>query len=499
MDVPNEPAETKGEPNEQEKNNEKTKKEEEEQKQEEQESMTEDKKKENNTSNKEASTEENNNNDNSSNSKPKTTIPASIEQRSFSFPSRVRGSPETQRRLSMGSARTTHNQGRSQSMIEQQSRRLESTLGIGSTDSDEEDHNFSRMERPRTVTTAVFEATSLPEGVDGTSEVFDKDGFINFRVGKFNKKKQLSRSRKWNYTYFNLIGGSLYYYKTIDDHLPQGMIQLSDCKITKNVEDFKPLKHCFSLTTENFEFAFSAQAEDEMNEWTEAIESNLNKPLAPPLTKDKKKGRVALLKERAKKNVVGKAATSKVGKKALRSKAPKEVMNLIAALKSIIEKDTKSTKKANEIEDNILRIGVKVYFLVSEGKLDPSQVMVAEKPMRNALALFITCRNHVFDVHQSKTRKLKEDILLAKLQQVEQLVKEGAENLIMALTNLILPRNIKRIQDTVAYIGDHQVLFRILMDRSFDSELYYLTSAAEHYSQFHFYPEDVRPRRYTIF
>lgn len=43
---------------------------------------------------------------------------------------------------------------------------------------------------------------------------FDKDGYLFKRVGE--KKDRRIGQRKWNYYYFNLIGGSLHYYEDAD-------------------------------------------------------------------------------------------------------------------------------------------------------------------------------------------------------------------------------------------------------------------------------------------
>jgi hypothetical protein len=44
------------------------------------------------------------------------------------------------------------------------------------------------------------------------SEEFDKDGFLAKRFGSKPKARRLGKP-KWHVYYFNLIGGSLYFYK----------------------------------------------------------------------------------------------------------------------------------------------------------------------------------------------------------------------------------------------------------------------------------------------
>jgi sarcosine oxidase gamma subunit len=81
------------------------------------------------------------------------------------------------------------------------------------------------------------------------------------------------------------------------------------------------------------------------------------------------------LKERAKRSVIAKTTTSKMGKRAIKSKAPPQMTELINALKTLVQRETGSSRKANDMENNVLRVGVKMYFLVVDGKLEPRQVL----------------------------------------------------------------------------------------------------------------------------
>jgi sarcosine oxidase gamma subunit len=86
------------------------------------------------------------------------------------------------------------------------------------------------------------------------------------------------------------------------------------------------------------------------------------------------------LKERAKRSVIAKTTTSKMGKRAIKSKAPPQMTELINALKTLVQRETGSSRKANDMENNVLRVGVKMYFLVVDGKLEPRQVLALPQP-----------------------------------------------------------------------------------------------------------------------
>jgi len=80
--------------------------------------------------------------------------------------------------------------------------------------------------------------------------------------------------------------------------------------------------------------------------------------------------------------------------------------------------------------------------------------------------------------------------LKEKLEEVCKLVIEAADLLKKVLAPHLTAKSLKRIDVLVAYAGDPYVLYKIVMDRSMQDELYELVSAGEHYSQFHFYADD---------
>ena len=110
-------------------------------------------------------------------------------------------------------------------------------------------------------------------------------------------------------------------------------------------------------------------------------------------------------KNRVERNVIGHAATSPLGKRAIRTKAPKEITELITAMKVLVEKESGSPKKANEIEEIIFKLGVKIFYLIQKGELSIGEVLVVDEPVRKGLDLFIRCRNHVIDRSEAKDRR----------------------------------------------------------------------------------------------
>jgi len=316
------------------------------------------------------------------------------------------------------------------------------------------------------------------------SDSVDKDGFLYKRSG--STKKTASNQKKWNAYYFNLIQGSLYYYKNVEDLEPKGKFQLGDVKFVKEDPTIENSgKKCsFGFRNDKMDLLLATEDEVEWKEWVSAIEANMTKGPSPPLKKKKRKTRAQEIAFRMKKNLGSKVATSKLGKKAIRSQAPDEITNLVRALKHIVERNSKSSKKANEVEENIYKFGVKAFFLIDGGKISIDDLLVADKPLRFALELLAKCHDHA-----KFSRVPNQKLLLEKFGEVEKKIREGGDILSKLLAPHLKPKNVKILQDLVEYISNADRLFQIFQDTTLDDDLQELVSASEHYTQFHFYSE----------
>jgi len=317
------------------------------------------------------------------------------------------------------------------------------------------------------------------------SEEFDKDGLLWKRVGSKPIKKRKFGQKKWSLVYVNLISGSLNYYKDEEDEKPKGSIELNELTLHKDdTQGSSSKKHCFSLKNDTFDFLFACEEEAELNAWVAAIEANMKKDSAPALKKEKRKTRAQALAFKAKKNMAVKMGTSAVGKKALRGSAPDEVKNLIGSIKHIVELSSKSKSKAVEIEDNIFKIGIKCYFLVEDKRITIDDLLVADKPLRQALELLSRCYDHA-----KFARNVNKELLGQKFGEVNKMLMEAAEKISNLVGPHLKPKNVDMVRSTIEYLGDPERLMQIFMDPAIDEDLQELISAGEHYTQFHFYSE----------
>jgi len=315
-------------------------------------------------------------------------------------------------------------------------------------------------------------------------DTVDKDGFLYKRSG--STKKTASSQTKWTAYYFNLIQGSLYYYKNAEDPEPKGNFVLGEVKFIKgdSSTETSGKKFTFGFKTDKVDLLLAAEEEQDWKDWIAVIESNMSKGAAPPLKKDKRKTRAQDIAFKMKKSLGTKVATSKLGKKAIRSQAPEEITNLVRALKHIVERDSRSPKKANEVEENIYKLGVKAYFLIDGGKITIEDLLDADRPLRQALELLAKCHDHA-----KFSRAPNQVLLLEKFKEVEKKLHEGADILAKLLEPHLKPKSLKTLRELVDYIGNSERLGKIFQDGSLDEDLQELISATEHYTQFHFYAE----------
>jgi len=318
------------------------------------------------------------------------------------------------------------------------------------------------------------------------SEEFDKDGFLAKRFGSKEKSRRVGKS-KWHIYYINLIGGSIHYYKEIEDSEPKGSVNLSGLKFTSNDSEGSSKKYCFSLKDDKVDYLFSCEDEAEWKEWTNAVQANMSKAACPPLKKEKKKSRIEQLAKNAKKSVISKASTSSLGKKAIRSHAPEEVKNLIKATTNLVEKEgkgTATTEKAKEIEENIFKIGVKTFFILNEGQLTMDDIIKADAPLRSAMELLSKCYDHA-----KYSKKVDDKALIVHFANVNKQALEAAAILTKLLEPHMKPKNLSKIKETIDFLTNPDFLLKVFKDDTLDDDLQELISAMEHYTQFHFYSD----------
>jgi len=177
---------------------------------------------------------------------------------------------------------------------------------------------------------------------------------------------------------------------------------------------------------------------------------------------------------KAKKNIAGKAATSKLGKGILKKVMDDESNNLMRALKMTIELQT-DRKKAKEIQNNIIKLFLKAHFQIEKKVLTPEQFAEADRPLRKTFRRIIKITDS-YETLQKDEAQLKQNF-----QRIEGYLKE-IESIVFNLLNPYLTeKNRKRLSETVSFLGRSEFLSKVWSDPRSKDPLDKMVAAMSHY------------------
>eukprot|EP01125_Pyxidicula_operculata_P001564 TRINITY_DN11417_c0_g1_i1.p1 TRINITY_DN11417_c0_g1~~TRINITY_DN11417_c0_g1_i1.p1 ORF type:complete len:303 (+),score=83.26 TRINITY_DN11417_c0_g1_i1:36-944(+) len=168
---------------------------------------------------------------------------------------------------------------------------------------------------------------------------------------------ELFLKKKWKSKYAVLSGGGIFYKSKKKDPELEGPIVFTGANIAKNDEHKK--KFAISVTLNGEENLISFDDEATRKEWMEALEAGKDKEPGVGKGKNKVKQSRAM---RLKKNITGSVATSAAGKGLIKEFLGKDGVRLLEIIKEIIT-IYEGKKQATDIENNIIKIAVKVILL----------------------------------------------------------------------------------------------------------------------------------------
>jgi len=304
---------------------------------------------------------------------------------------------------------------------------------------------------------------------DGTVKV-TRVGYIKI---KMEKKKNFKTA------YCVLIGGTFYHYVNTSDVQPQGKVELSEISI---IQPAKGIQKEFSFSINKGEevvLACTCSSEQEMNHWTKLLKEGVSKEPADPPAVAAVKSKKAGIVSRAKKRAASKTATSVIGKKVMKAIVNEETTTLLNALKRIVKHESTSTKKADELEKNIIKIAVKSFLLIENKVLSADDFLVADKPLRDAFELMVKVFNG--------RGRVKDEKITEALKRVEDFLKKAEE----VITNLLGPHltanNMIKIPAAFGCIANEKFLNTVFRSEDLESDLDKLIDAMEYYTQFHYH------------
>eukprot|EP01094_Clydonella_sp_ATCC50884_P009837 TRINITY_DN1936_c1_g1_i1.p1 TRINITY_DN1936_c1_g1~~TRINITY_DN1936_c1_g1_i1.p1 ORF type:complete len:311 (-),score=121.08 TRINITY_DN1936_c1_g1_i1:24-956(-) len=288
-------------------------------------------------------------------------------------------------------------------------------------------------------------------------------GYLYLKTGK----------KKFKFTWMALAGSNLYAYKDAKATTPSTVYKLKD----HTVEDCDDRDFAFTVKDPSGSVAVTlgASGVSDKEQWVEVLSSNFSQEgLDPP---DKQKMRSKGKFFRASKAIAGKAAVSGIGKSGMKQAVPDELRELISALKHIVAK-VETPKKADEIEEHLIKILLKVFFLERNGDLTMDDILRADAPLREAFELLIEMRDY--------QHRMTPERLASQLKGVHVHIAKVEAILSEMLAPHLSGNTIKRIGVTFGLLGSHEFLASGWSSDQFEDERNLLTDAMLRYTAFHF-------------
>lgn len=305
----------------------------------------------------------------------------------------------------------------------------------------------------------------MAEGEPSDAMEFEagRAGYLYLKTGK----------KKFKFTWMALSGSNLYSYKDAKAATPATVYELKD----HTLENCDEREFAFVIKKPDGSAAvtLAGSSENDRESWGALFNANFSKDGLPPPDKQKLKRKSSLF--RASKAIAGKAAVSGVGKAGMKQAIPEELKVLISALKKIVGK-VHNSRKADETEENLIKILLKVFFLEKNGDITMDDVLRADEPLREAFELLIEMRDYGY--------KMTKERVASQLKQV-QVHLNSVEGI---LTELLAPHlsghTIRRINTTFGLLASHDFLIVGWSDDAFEEERNLLTDAMLRYTSFHF-------------
>jgi len=262
--------------------------------------------------------------------------------------------------------------------------------------------------------------------------IIDKEGPLQF----YQKKK-------WKTKWGVLSGGGLYYKSKQKETDLVGPIALKGSKI-EATDEFKK-KSAFKITLENGSDHFCCTEDDtKRKEWIAALEKNKEKDVGSQGT-GKKKQSAAM---RVQKSVGGTVATSGAGKGIIKDFLGKEGVRLIEIIKKVIT-IYEGKKKATEIENNIIKVGVKVILLWKNKDISTKDISGTIPGVKAVWSDTIDFCEMSFAYDPSKVKQHGEELL---------------ESFKKLLASNMTDKNLQKMEDTIRYVVKEEVLDVLFRD-----------------------------------
>jgi len=285
-------------------------------------------------------------------------------------------------------------------------------------------------------------------------------------------ERKVPGKKKGRFFWFVLSGSTLFAYPNATSSAPKATYQLKGTEIQLSEKDFTVI-----INNEGKEvLRLISTGKNDVESWFEVLKSALDKEAnEAPVKEEVKKSKVSLA-NRAGKTIGPKLAASPVGKTAIKNIINEETKLLLVALKRIISR-VENSKKADEVENNIMKILTKAYFLDRDKKIDADEFDAVDNPMRETFEILVFMRDY--------RERLKPSTVDEKFKIVQSNLKKIEEIITNILINHLKPNNIVRIGMIFGLLSSINFLNEAWSDETIEDERNLLADAMNRYTQFH--------------
>jgi len=294
------------------------------------------------------------------------------------------------------------------------------------------------------------------------------------RTGYIEMKKS-----GYHVVYAVLVGSTLFYYKNVSDAEPKGNVELKGCTFSDTVKGEKKKCH-FGLAKDGKElFIGAVGTQSDLEAWKKDFTACFEKDAGVAISGEQIKKKKTTVRMKLKKGAAAKTANTAVGKRVMKSIVNEETTTLLNALKALVQAESGSSKKAEELEANILKIAVKAFLLVENKDLKGSDFLKADAPLRAAFNLLVKVFNG--------RKRAKRERVIEALEKVEKELQDAQKIIVELLSPHIKPKNMMRLTSVFGTVGNLKFLETIFYDDSIEDELEKLIDAMDYYTQFHYH------------
>lgn len=258
-----------------------------------------------------------------------------------------------------------------------------------------------------------------------------------------------AKSKKWKPRWGVLSGGGLYTKKKQKDPELSQPIVIKGATLEPS-EDKK--KFIVKISLGGKEELIGFDSDTERSDWLTALKGNLDKDVGKgDKTLSKKSQSVSM---RLKKGAVSSVATSSAGKGLIKEFLGKDGIKLIELVKQIITQ-YEGKKKATEVENNIIRVAVKVILLWRNKDITNENIATTVPKVKAVWSDIIDFCEMSFSYDPPK-------------------VKTSGDELVLCFTNLlkdfVTENTIERLRDTINYVTQQSLLDSVFASNDSEKE-----------------------------